>query len=186
MSCGTSALLWLSAARLHQPLSVILMYFLPLSPSPQLPAHANDSQAACVCVTYTACISQHFQKCVMRTIRYKHKLLLKKDPHDAAQPQRIYNSISIRIMQPNHNSSLAHIVSILLVITQFVNTINQISTHTVPTPTNASQPDSRLETGLNRLRFIYMTDNVLMRTHFFCFFLSHIYFQLPHLIIYPT
>lgn len=72
-------------------------------------------------------------------MRIKHKLLLKKDPHDGAQPQRIYNSISIRIMQPNHNSSLAHIVSILLVITQFVNTINQISTHTVPTPTNASQ-----------------------------------------------
>lgn len=75
----------------------------------------------------------------MRAIRIKHKLLLKKDPHDAAQPQRIYNIISIRIMQPNHNSSLAHIVSIFLVIGQFVNTINQISTHTVPTPTDASQ-----------------------------------------------
>lgn len=75
----------------------------------------------------------------MRAIRIKHTLMLKKDPHDDAQPQRIYNNISIRIMQPNHNSSPAHIVSILLVITQFVNTINQISTHTVPTPTNTSQ-----------------------------------------------
>lgn len=32
MSCGTSAALWLSAARLHQPLSVILIYFFPLTP----------------------------------------------------------------------------------------------------------------------------------------------------------